>query len=108
MLSDFLDSFSEKIWIFTKELYCKDLRPGDVFPLPKVKLWKRRQPWHLKNAHRCTCSDPAPARTSPLRVHASLPCAHPPHMSPTARVHHHSCIWHYAARVPLHAHAVPA
>ena len=84
-----LPDASGKIWIFPKDLYCHDPRPEDVFPLPKAKLWKRRQPKHMKGAPRCKCSDPecahrmrALARTSPLRARAS-----PMRMSPR-RAHH--------------------
>src|SRR4051812_30497744 len=53
-----LPGASEKIWVFTKDLYCHNPPPEDVTPLSTVKLWKHQQPRHLDDISRCTRSDP--------------------------------------------------
>ena len=83
-----LPNASGKKWIFPK-IYIAMIRELKMYSLPKAKLWKRRQPKHMKGAPRCKCSDPecaqrmhALARTSPLRARTS-----PMRMSPR-RAHH--------------------
>src|SRR3954471_3624580 len=74
-----LHDASRKIWIFTKDLYCHDLRPEDVSPLSTVMLWKHRQSGHLKDAFRCTSSDQSAhsicARRRAHRTCVRIPCS---------------------------------
>ena len=76
-----------KIWIFTNDLYCHDLRPEDVSPLSTVKLWKHRQPGHSKDASDAYAATRVRTTYARVGVHIALARAHIPwaHASLTVR-----------------------